>query len=533
MTRVKVVSPAEAAALIPSGAVVCINSSSGLHCPDTVLKAIGERFRVSGEPRDLTTYHPIASGDMYGIAGVDHLAQPGLLRRVIAGSYPSGPGSMASPRIWQMIHNDEVEAYNIPSGILFHMLREAAARRPGVLTKVGMDTFVDPRRLGGRMNARTTEEIVRVVDFDGEEWLYFRAISPQVAIIRGTTADEDGNISMEHEGAYLGAYDVALAARNNRGLVIAQVKRLTARDALAPQTVRVPGILVDYVVVESEQWQTTQTPYDPAISGETRRPLSAFSVVPFGPDKVLARRAALALRCEEVVNLGFGISALVPQILLEEGLHGQVTWVIEQGAVGGMPLTGFQFGCAVNAQALVASPDQFTYFHGGGFDRALLSFMQVDRFGNVNVSRLAARPHVTAGVGGFIDITANARAIVFSGYFTAGGLELKIEEGRLCIVKEGKVRKFTPDVEHVTFSGHRAQENGQDVLYVTERCVIRLEPAGLTVLEIAPGLDLERDVLNQADVPLRVSPALREMDARLFRPGRMGLALPAREGGEV
>lgn len=529
MSRVRVVTPAEAAVLIPNGAVVCISSSSGLHCPDTVLQAIGERFQTSGAPRDLTTYHPIASGDMYGIAGIDHLAHPGLLRRVIAGSYPSGPSSLPSPRIWQMINDNEVEAYNIPSGILFHMLREAAARRPGVLTKVGMATFVDPRLQGGRMNAVTTEDLVRVVEFDGDEWLYFRAISPQVAIIRGTTADEDGNISMEHEGAYLGAYDVALAARNNHGIVIAQVKRLTSAGAQAPQTVRVPGILVDYVVVEPEQWQTTQTPYEPAISGETRRPLRQFSPVPFGPDKVIARRAALALCRDDAVNLGFGISALVPEILLEEGLHGQVTWVIEQGAVGGMPLTGFQFGCAVNAQAIVASPDQFTYFHGGGFDRSLLSFMQVDRFGNVNVSRLAARPHVTAGVGGFIDITAHAAAIVFSGYFTAGGLALELAGGKLCITKEGKVRKFTPDVEHVTFSGRRAVENGQEILYVTERCVIRLERAGLTVTEIAPGVDLDRDVLRQADVPLRVSPALREMDARLFRPEPMGLVLASGE----
>jgi propionate CoA-transferase len=525
MSRVQFISPAAAAALVPDGALVCVSSSSGLHCPDTVLQAIGERFRQAGEPHDLTSYHPIAAGDMYGIAGIDHLAQPGLLRRVIAGSYPSGPSSLPSPAIWQMIHNDEVAAYNIPSGILFHMLREAAARRPGVLTKVGLDTFVDPRRQGGRMNACTTEEIVRVVEFDGEEWLYFRAMAPDVAIIRGTTADEDGNIAMEHEGAYLGAYDVALAARNNGGVVIAQVKRLTARGALAPQAVRVPGILVDYIVVEPEQWQTTQTPYDPAISGETRRPLSDHAPVPFGADKVIARRAALALRRDEAVNLGFGISALVPEILLEEGLHGQVTWVIEQGAVGGLPLTGFQFGCAVNAQAIVASPDQFTYFHGGGFDCSLLSFMQVDQHGNVNVSRLAARPHVTAGVGGFIDITAHARAIVFSGYFTAGGLQLEISDGRLRILREGKVRKFTPEVEHVTFSGRRGLETRQDVLYVTERCVIRLEPAGLTVVEIAPGVDLERDVLRQAEIPLRVSPALAEMDPRLFRPEVMGLVL--------
>ena len=525
MARVQILTAEQAAALIPNESIVVISSSSGLHCPDAVLKAIGERFARTGTPLNLTTLHPIASGDMYGIAGVDHLAQKGLLKRTIAGSYPSGPSSMPSPKIWQMIHQNEIEAYNFPSGTLFHMLREAAAKRPGVLTQVGIDTFIDPRRNGGRMNSVTPQDIVRVVEFDGQEWLYFKAIQPNVAIIRGTTADEFGNVSMEHEGAYLGAYDCALAARNNRGIVIAQVKRLTTAGAQHPQMVRVPGILVDSIVVAPEQMQTTQTPYDPAISGEIRRPLSKFTPLPFNTDKVIARRAAMMLRQDEAVNLGFGISALVPEILLEEGLHDAVTWVIEQGAVGGLPLTGFPFGCAVNAQAIVPSPDQFTYFHGAGFDRSLLSFMQVDADGNVNVSRLVARPHVTAGAGGFIDITANGRNLVFSGYFTAGGLDLSIENGKVQIIKEGQARKFTREVEHVTFSGRRARANNQNVLYVTERCVIQLEPDGLTVIEIAPGVDLQRDVLGQAEIPLRVSPHLKLMDARLFRPEKMKLVL--------
>lgn len=524
MSRIQFLSAAQVADLIPNDALVVISSSAGLNCPDAILRAIGERFARTGAPRNLTTLHPIASGDMFGMAGIDHLAHQGLLKRVIAGSYPSGPSSLPSPRIWQMIYNNEIQAYNLPSGILFHVLREGAARRPGVLTQVGLDTFIDPRRQGGRMNAVTPSDLVRLVEFDGAEWLYFPALYPNVAIIRGTTADEDGNISMEHEGAYLGAYDCALATRNNRGIVIAQVKRVTTAGAIHPQMVRVPGILVDYVVVVPDQWQATQTPYDPAISGETRRPLSEFDPLPFNTDKVIARRAAMTLRRHEAVNLGFGISALVPEILLEEKLHGQVTWVIEQGAVGGLPLTGFPFGCAVNAQAIVPSPDQFTYFHGGGFDRALLSFMQVDAEGNINVSRLAARPHVTAGVGGFIDITANARRLVFSGYFTAGAM-LAIEEGKLCIVQEGKARKFTCQVEHVTFSGRRARERAQDVLFVTERCVIRLEREGLTVIEVAPGVDIARDILAQADCALRISPNVQTMDARLFRPEPMGLVL--------
>ncbi len=527
----KVVSLAAAAALVPDGSTVSVSSSSGLGCPDAMLRAIGERFAATGAPRELTTLHPIAAGDMYGIAGIDHLARPGLIKRVIAGSYPSGPSSMPSPAIWRMIHENEVEAYNLPSGVLFHMHADAAAGRPGVLTKVGLDTFVDPRRQGGRMNDATTEELVRVVAFDGEEWLYFRAIPVDVAIVRGTTADERGNISMEHEGAYLGALDQALAARANGGVVIAQVKRLTTAGSLPPQRVHIPSVLVDRVVLDPDQMQTTQTSYDPAISGEVRRPLATFEAAEWGADKVIARRAAMELRQGDVVNLGFGISALIPRVLLEEGLGEAVTWVIEQGAVGGVPLLGFQFGCAANAQAIVPSPAQFTYFQGGGFDRSLLSFMQVDADGNVNVSRLAARPHVTAGAGGFVDITARARHLVFSGYLTAGGLKLALADGHLRIVQEGATPKFVREVEHVTFSGRMARDRGQEVTYVTERCVLRLEPDGLTVTELAPGVDLQRDILDRVEVPLRVSSALRPMDARLFRPEPMELSLPERSVG--
>lgn len=516
---------AKAAALIPNESVVSISSSSGLGCPDAMLGAIGERFSTTQHPQNLTTIHPIAAGDMYGIDGIDHLAQPGLLKRVLAGSFPSGPSSMASPKIWQMIYNNEIEAYNIPSGLLFHMHREAAAKRPGVLTKVGMQTYLDPRIEGGRMNDCTSEDVIEVVDFDGEEWLYLRSIPIDVAIIRATTADEQGNLSMEHEGGYLGVYDQALAARNNGGIVIAQVKQVVAAGSIPPQQIHVPSVLVDYIVEDPDQMQTTQTQFDPAISGIIRKPANVFQTAEWGTDKVIARRAAMELCTGEAVNLGFGISALVPRILLEEGLDKAVTWVIEQGAVGGMPLLGFQFGCAANAQAIVPSPDQFTYFQGGGFDRSMLSFMQIDQEGNVNVSRLAAKPHVTAGVGGFVDITAHARNIVFSGYFTAGGVRFDLENGLLKIVKEGKVKKFVPAVEQISFSGKRALQQNQQVTYVTERCVIRLRPEGLTVTEIAPGLDLERDVLNQAATPLRVSDELKLMDARLFSSAPMGLTL--------
>lgn len=526
----KLISAADAASLIQDGAIVSVSSSSGLGCPDLVLKAIGERFDAEGHPRAITTLHPIAAGDMSGIKGIDHIAKAGLLKKTLCGSYPSGPSSSEPPKIWQMIGEDSVAAYNIPSGILFDMHREAAAKRPGVLTKVGLDTFVDPRHQGCAMNSSAASEpVVRIEQFDGEEWLYFPAIAPNVSIIRATTADERGNLTYEHEGAYLGGLEQALAARNNGGVVIAQVKRVVQNGSLKPHDVRVPGVLVDHIVVDPEQLQTTQTPYDPAISGEVFRPLSTFRTPEFNIQKVIARRVAMELRDGWAVNIGFGISANVPRILLEEGQHGKVTWVIEQGAVGGVPLLDFKFGCASNAEAIMPSPHQFIYFQAGGFNASLLSFLQIDRHGSVNVSKLSARPHVTAGAGGFVDITSRAKKVVFSGFFNAGA-KLSIADGKLVIDKEGKVKKVVEEVEHISFSGKRAVAQGQDITYVTERCVMKLTTNGLLVTEIAPGVDLERDVLAQSEIPLAVAQNLKTMPDALFRDDLIGLDLGGGNG---
>ncbi|MDD9858469.1 MAG: acyl CoA:acetate/3-ketoacid CoA transferase [Gammaproteobacteria bacterium] len=525
----RLISAPEAARLISDNAVVTVSSSSGLGCPDAVLEAIGARFRAEASPANLTTLHPIAAGDSSGIKGIDHLAHPGLLATTICGSYPSAPSSAPAPRIWEMIENDRVAAYNVPSGVLFDMHREAAAKRPGVLTRVGVDTFVDPAREGCAMNPSAAEKpIVRRVEFDGREWLYFPAIVPDVAIIRATSADERGNLSYEHEGAYLGALEQALAARNNGGTVIAQVKRAVA-SGRPPCQVHIPGILVDHIVVAPQQMQTTQTGYDAAISGEIRRPLDDFSRVEFGLPKVIARRVAMELRAGTAVNIGFGVSANVPRILLEEGLHGAVTWVIEQGAVGGIPLLGFKFGCASNAEAFVPSPQQFCYFQGGGFDASLLSFLQIDRSGSVNVSKLRARPHVTAGAGGFVDITVRARRIVFSGLFNVGA-SMVIDNGRLSIEREGKAAKLVEAVDQVSFSGRRAVARGQRVTYITERCVMQLTPNGLKVTEIAPGIDLQRDILAHIPFAVEVAGDLRTMARQLFLPESMGLRLEGRDG---
>lgn len=533
--RQKIISNIQAAKLVKDNDVLAIGSSAGLTCPDFVLKGIGERYATESHPRGVTIFAPIAAGDMYGIKGVDHLALPGLIKQIIAGSYPSGPSSLPSPKIWEMLGRNEIAAYNLPSGVLYDMLRDAAAHRPGVLTKVGLGTFVDPELDGGCMNnaARAAEAIVRRVDFNGDTWLHYKPIVPNIAIIRGTTADERGNISMEQEGAVLGMVDIALAARNNGGIVICQVKRLTAAGSIATHDVHIPSTLVDFIVVDPEQRQATGISYDPTISGEVRRPLSSFQVSPFGVDKVIARRAAMELAQDSAVNLGFGISALVPEIMLEEGHGENVTWVIEQGPVGGVPLTGFAFGCAANAQAIFPTPQQFTYFQAGAFDCSLLSFLEVDRNGSVNVSRLAGKPYLTAGAGGFIDITTRPKKLVFSGYFTAGGLKVSASDGALHIEQEGKIAKFVDRVDHVTFDGQRGLATGADITYVTERCVLKLLPEGLTVVEIAPGADLERDVLARAETPLKISPELKKMDRRLFLPEPMGLKLKTNANSEA
>lgn len=521
----KLITAEQAASLIKDGDTVTVSSSSGLACPDAVLAALGQRYRDTEHPAGLTMLHPIAAGDMYGIKGIEHLAQPGLISKVMAGSYPSGPSSLPMPEIWRMITDNEIAAYNVPSGILFDLHKDAAAKRPGVLTKVGLDTFADPSRQGCAMNALAEEHpIVEKVCFAGEEWLFFPTVVPTVAIIRATTADERGNLSYEHEGGLLGALDQALAVRNNGGIVIAQVKRVVRAGSLKPHHVHVPCNLVDHIVVAPDQMQTTQVAYDPAISGEIQQPESTFEFAPWGAEKVIARRAAMQIEKGMAVNLGFGISANVPRILLEEGFNGDATWVIEQGAVGGMPLLGFAFGCAANADAIMPSSAQFTYFQGGGFDLTLLSFLQIDRYGNVNVSKLPGKPYLTAGCGGFVDITTHAKRIVFSGFFTAGA-KLSVDDGRLNILQDGKSHKLIEDVDHVTFSGRMALERGQDVTYVTERCVMKLTAAGLMVTEIAPGIDLEKDVLAQADFPLLVADDVLVMSPRLFTDALMGLQL--------
>ena len=514
----------EAGRLIPNGATITISSSAAQLVPDTVLAGIETRFQATGEPQGLTVVFPLAVGDSFGTVGLDHLAYPGLIKRLIGGSYVNGPASKPAPRIYTMILNDQVEAYNFPLGPLLHLHREIAGRKPGVVTKIGLGTFVDPRDQGGRMNRVTPPDLVEVVQLLGEEWLLYRAFPVHVAIIRGTTADTHGNLTFEHEGTFMGVLSQAMAAHNSGGSVIAQVKRVVAAGTLAPQMVKVPGILVDAIVVDPDQRQNTGIAYDPAISGEIRTAQLPIETVPLCPEKIIARRALCQIHPGDTVNLGFGISSLVPTIAYEEGVYEKLTFTVEQGSIGGLPLTGFAFGASHNPEAIVESAAQFDLIDGGGISVGCLAFAEVDGSGNANVSRLAAQPHVLAGAGGFIDLSQGLRKIVFCGTLTAGGFDVRAEDGCLRIVQDGRFQKFVARTQHVTFNGRRASEQGQDIWYITERCVFRLTPTGLTLVEVAPGVDVERDVRAKVGFPLQISPDCRAMDACCFRAEPMGLA---------
>ncbi len=506
-----------AAGLVRDGDTLLVGGSGGGHgVPEAFLVALAERFRATGAPRGLTLWSVVAIGD-WKETGFNRLAQPGLLRRVVTA------GLLNSPRLGPPVLAGELEAYTLPQGVLSQLCRDMAAGRPGLLSRTGLHTFVDPRLQGGRQSARGSEPLVELVEIRGEEYLLYRAIPPDIAVIRGTTADERGNVTMEDEAYFGEQLSIAAAAHNRGAPVVCQVKRLAAAGTLPGKLVKVPGALVDYVVVVPDQWQTYLTEYDPAYAGALRRPDAAFPSLPLDIRKVIARRAALELRPGAIVNLGFGVSNGIALVAAEEGIYRDLTLTVEQGIVGGVPAGGPDAGAGVNYDAMVDQPYQFDFYDGGGLDLAFLSFAEVDAEGNVNVSRFG---DTLNGPGGFINISQGARKVVFSGTLTAGGLEIEPDgAGGARLRREGRTRKWVRRVQQVTFSGPYARRRGQEVMYVTDRAVFRLTPDGIELGEIAAGVDLERDVLEQLEFPVRVAPGLKPMDPRLFRPEPMNLVV--------
>ena len=487
----------------------------GSGTPEALIAALERRFDTTQSPRDLTLVFAASPGDGKE-RGINRLAREGLVKRAIGGHWA------LVPKLARLATDNLIEAYNLPLGTISHLYRDAAAHRAGSLTKVGLGTFVDPRNGGGRINVRTTEELVRVMQIDGEEWLFYKAFAVNVALIRGTTADPSGNVSMEREALLLDAQAAAMAAHNANGLVIVQVERIAAAGSINSRDVVVPGVLVDCVVLATPQYhmQTYGTAYDAGFSGEIRVQVDKIAAPPLDERKLIARRCAFELPLGGVINLGIGMPEVLGAVAAEERVLDRLTLTAEPGVIGGMPQGGLDFGAAVNTHALLHQNQQFDFYDGGGLDLACLGMAQIDRAGNVNVSRFGPR---LAGSGGFINISQNARRLVFAGTFTTGGLAVAVEDGRVRIVAEGTTPKFVEAVEQITFSGPRAVAIRQPVLYVTERCVFALRPEGLELVEVAPGIDIERDIVSHMAFRPLIG-QLKVMDSRIYRTRPMELA---------
>lgn len=513
----KFVTAKEAIGFIKDSDTVIVTGFVGNGVPEELLEALSQRYQQTQTPKNLTFMYAAGQGDGKE-RGLNRIAHEGLVKRVVGGHWN------LAPKLGKLAIENKIEAYNLPQGTITHWFREIAGKKPGVITKVGLNTFVDPRVEGGKINDVTKEEIVEVINFNGEEWLWYKPFKVDVAFIRATYADKRGNLSFEKESVLVETLPAAQAVKACGGIVIAQVEKVVENDTLYSKAVQVPGITVDYIVecsdVADYHKQTNASIYNPAYSGQERVQLSSLKPMELDERKIVARRAAMELPANAAVNLGIGMPEGVAMVAAEEGIGDTMTLTVEAGPIGGVPAGGGDFGSATNPAAIMKQHEQFDFYDGGGLDITFLGLAETDAKGNLNVSKFKGR---VAGCGGFINISQNTHNVVFCGTFTAGGLKVEVKDGKLQILEEGRNKKFLPKVEQITFSGDYANKVGQNVLYITERAVFKLTPDGLELTEIAPGVDLEKDILGQMEFKPIISKDLKEMDARIFKPEPMGL----------
>lgn len=505
----KIITAKEAAKLIPGGATIGVAGMGLSGWAEEVACAIRDNFRETGHPRDLNLKQGSAMGD-WGKQGVTRLGEagPGLITRW------SGAHIGSAFTLRELAIHNKLQCHCLPQGVIVNLWREIAAGRPGLLTKVGLGTFVDPRIEGGKMNSCTTDELVELVEFNGEEYLFYKSFPLDVALLRGTVADENGNITFDHESVINEGLAVAQAAKNSGGIVIVQVEYLAKKETLNPKDVKIPGILVDYVVQATDKracWQAEGVYFEPAFSGQIKKPLQTIEPIPFDERKVICRRCAMEIRKGYIVNLGVGMPADVSKVVAEEGHINKITMTTESGMVGGVPSALPNFGSSYNPDVIIDHGSMFDFIDGGGLDMACLGIGEIDRYGNNNVSKLGDR---LTGPGGFINITQATPKVVFCGTFM-GKAKIAVGDGKISILNEGTIKKFVKDVQQITFSGKYAKPN-QEILYVTERCVFRLLDGRITLIEIAPGIDLEKDILAHIDFMPVISPELKLMDPGIF-----------------